>query len=63
MVLNDCLKLLKMNLGSLNRLPVPALNATALVKLRMCVNGLNTVLATCAPAFGTAIRYLYRRFH
>jgi hypothetical protein len=25
-------------------LPVPKLNATALVKLRMCVKGLNTVL-------------------
>ena len=53
-MLNDFLKLLKINLGSLNKLPVPKLNATALVKLRMCVNGLNTVFATCANPFGMA---------
>ena len=57
---NDFLKLLKINLGSLNKLPVPKLNATALVKLRICVNGLNTVFATCASPFGIAKKYLYK---
>ena len=41
-------------------LPVPKLNATALVKLRMCVKGLNTVFATCAKPLGIAIKYLYK---